>query len=111
MRQILFNVMLALGFFIATIILIAIAPTPAVSQGRNCAPHDVVVERLSIQYGESRQAIALAPGGRVMEMFANLGTGTWTMVVTDTDGTTCLIASGQSYERLDEDIEPAGERL
>jgi len=94
--------------------LIAVAllsvPFMAQAQGQNCAARDSVVARLASKYGESRQSIGMAPKGRVIEVFASLETGTWTITVTLPDGTTCLVASGQSYEALDEPVEPAGIR-
>lgn len=86
----------------------AIGPLPALAQGQNCGNRTLVVERLTSKYGESRQSIGMAPQGRVVEVFASLETGTWTITVTMPNGMTCLVASGQSFEPLDERVEPAG---
>ena len=59
---------------------------------------------------QSRQSIGMAPQGRVVEVFASLETGTWTITITMPNGITCLMASGQSFEALDEPIAPAGIR-
>ncbi|WP_282076841.1 hypothetical protein [Epibacterium ulvae] len=80
----------------------------AQNAGRNCAPRDVVVKRLSEKYGESRQSIGIGQQGVVMETFASSDTGTWTITVTTPTGLTCLVASGQSYEKLAE-VAPAFE--
>ena len=82
----------------------------ASAQNQNCGSRDQVVERLATKYGESRQSIGLAPKGRVVEVYASTDTGTWTITVTMPNGVTCLVASGQSFESLDEPIEPAGIR-
>jgi hypothetical protein len=37
---------------------------------------------------------------RQIETFANLDSGTWTITVTAPSGVTCLVASGQGFERL-----------
>lgn len=86
------------------------APLAAQAQGQNCGNRDRVVERLTTTYGESRQSIGMAPQGRVVEVFASLETGTWTIMVTMPNGITCLIASGQSFEAVDEPVAPAGIR-
>lgn len=86
----------------AIAILMTATATAASAQGRNCAPRDVVVERLAEKYGESRQSIGLGGQGMVMETFASLDSGTWTITVTMPNGLTCLMASGQSYEVLAE---------
>lgn len=77
---------------------------PATAQGRNCAPRDVVVQRLAEKYGESRQAIGIGQQGMVMETFASSESGSWTITVTMPTGMTCLMASGQSFEALAEAI-------
>ncbi|MEP2682666.1 MAG: hypothetical protein ABJP44_13460 [Sulfitobacter sp.] len=79
--------------------------TPVVAQqGRNCAPREVVVERLAEKYGESRQAIGIGQQGMVMETFASAESGSWTITVTMPTGMTCLMASGQSFEALAEAV-------
>ena len=88
----------------------ALLPATAFAQGQNCSSRDQVVERLASKYGESRQSIGMAPKGRVVEVYASLETGTWTITVTMPNGITCLVASGQSFENLEEPVEPAGIR-
>ncbi|KMW57959.1 hypothetical protein AIOL_002927 [Candidatus Rhodobacter oscarellae] len=76
-------------------------------QTNNCADRERVVERLSETYGESRQSIGLAPNNSVVEVFASLETGTWTITVTNPSGMTCLVASGQAFEATNGDLTPA----
>ena len=87
-----------------------VLPIAAQAQGQNCGNRELVVERLTSKYGESRQSIGMAPQGRVVEVYASLETGTWTITVTTPNGVTCLVASGQSYEDFDAPIAPAGIR-
>lgn len=63
----------------------------------NCGPHDAVVSRLAEGYGEARVSIALGANGVVVETFANLETGTWTIVVTAPGGPSCLVAAGEAF--------------
>jgi len=72
------------------------------AQTRNCAEHAMVVERLADGYGESRQSIGIAANNTVVEVFASIETGTWTIVVTQPGGPTCLVASGEAYQVLAE---------
>ncbi|MDP5217439.1 hypothetical protein Q5Y75_09445 [Ruegeria sp. 2205SS24-7] len=90
--------------------LMALAAQQLHAQQRNCAPREVVLDRLSEKYGESRRGIGLVQQGSVMEVFASDDTGTWTITVTLTNGMTCLVASGQSYEALAEAIPARGEK-
>jgi hypothetical protein len=69
---------------------------------QNCAPRDMVVQRLATGYGESRQSMGLGANNQVIEVFASSETGTWTITVTTPAGMTCLVASGQAFEELAE---------
>ena len=76
---------------------------------RNCAPRDVVVERLAETYGETRQSVGLGANSALVETFASIETGTWTITITMANGPTCLVASGQSYEAVAEALPPEGD--
>lgn len=79
--------------------LMMLAASHAHSQtSRNCGPRDRVIERLASAYGESRQSIGLGGNNQVVEMYASIDTGTWTIIITSPNGLTCLVASGQSFE-------------
>lgn len=94
--------------FTATALAVILA-SPAVSQGPNCAPREMVVARLASKYGETRQSMGLGANNSVVEVFASDETGSWTITVTTARGMTCLVASGQAFEQLDETLPPAGE--
>ncbi len=84
---------------IAVLFLTTLA-VPAAAQP--CAPRDQVVKLLADRYGETRRGIGLSGEDAVMEVFASAATGTWTITVSDPRGTTCMIASGEGFEALDE---------
>ncbi|MEI4197400.1 hypothetical protein V8359_16505 [Roseovarius sp. E0-M6] len=88
---------------------LAILSGPLSAQGRNCAPRDVVVERLASAYGESRQSMGLGANNAVIEVFASATSGTWTITVTNVRGVTCLVASGQAFEQLAEALPIPGQ--
>lgn len=96
---------------IRTALIIATLATPAAGQGRNCGPRADVLTKLAANYGETRQSIGMTSNNAVVETFASLETGTWTIAVTQANGLTCLIASGQSFERLTEKLPPKGDDL
>lgn len=75
--------------------------TQALAQ-QMCADRAQVLDRLESKYGESRQSIGLAPNNGVVEVFASDETGTWTILITQPDGKSCLIASGQAFEIMAE---------
>ena len=58
--------------------------------------------KLTAYYYETRQSIGLRNDGSVVEVWASIASGTWTITVTFATGITCLIAYGQSFERISE---------
>lgn len=83
---------------------------PAVAQtvARNCGPRAAVVAHLAEKYSETRQSIGLAANNMVMEVFASLDSGSWTITVTSPEGLTCLVASGQGFEPVTEELPARG---
>lgn len=82
---------------------------PASAQTANCSTREHVIGHLADRFGEARQSIGLAAGNRIVEMFASPDTGTWTLTMTTPDGRTCIIGAGQAWERVEEDVTPAGQ--
>ncbi|MEE2944310.1 MAG: hypothetical protein VX444_03965 [Pseudomonadota bacterium] len=88
---------------LAFALLLAAEMTQAQTQ-RHCAPRETVVERLADSYGETRQSVGLGRDNALMEVYASVESGTWTITVTTPTGMTCLIASGQSFETFAEKL-------
>lgn len=97
---------LALGFG-----LLVLCATHAYSQQRKCGPRERILDVLAERYGETRRSVGLGNGNQVLEMFASTETGSWTVIVTSPSGLTCLLASGQSYEEVAEELGPKGTSL
>jgi hypothetical protein len=67
---------------------------------------------LAERYGETRQGMGLvSPSNNVMEIWANLETGSWTLTATSPGGPTCLVASGDGYQIVTEALPPMGEDM
>ena len=94
---------------VLTILAIAVG-APVLAQQGNCAPREIVVQRLAEGYGETRRSIGLGANNAVVEVFAS-ETGSWTITVTFPNGSTCLVASGQAFETLAETLPPTGEEM
>jgi len=82
-----------LSFGIGAMIL---AGQHAQAQTANCAPHDIITERLITRYGERRQAMGLGGGNTVLELYAS-DAGTWSILITSPDGISCLVAAGRAF--------------
>ncbi len=93
---------LSLGF--AGVILLT-QPAHAAPQ---CGPRASIVAQLAAKYGETRRSIGMAANNTVMETFASAQTGSWTIVVTLPDGSTCLVATGQNFEAVTEELPAKG---
>jgi hypothetical protein len=94
------HVAMTAGLFLGA----AIVAAEGRAQGRLCADHATVVERLASGYGESRQSIGLSADNTVVEVFASAETGTWTITVTVPGGPTCLLAAGVAWEHVAEGL-------
>ena len=69
-----------------------------------CADHEQITKRLADGYGETRQSIALDQNNALVETFANTESGSWTTVITMPGGPSCLVASGEYYQAVDETL-------
>ena len=64
-----------------------------------CAVRDTAVTQLESQFDEQIVGRGLVDNGKAMvELFVS-ETGTWTVVVTDTNRRSCIVASGMSWTR------------
>lgn len=88
---------------LAALTALTLSTTSVTAQNTQCAPREALTERLWAGYQEIRQAVALGPNNFIVEVWANEETGTWTFTYTNPSGTTCILASGESYENLDEE--------
>jgi len=74
-----------------------IAPT-ALAQSV-CSSHKTVTDNLRKAYAETPVSMGVTVGGAVVEVYAS-SEGTWTLMITQPNGVTCLIAAGKDWETL-----------
>ena len=74
-----------------------LAAQPASAEPRICGPHDKIIATLSKQFQEKQEAIGLAATGQVMEVYVSRE-GSWTILVSTTNGMTCVIGAGEGWE-------------
>ena len=70
-----------------------------------CSSHDKIADALGNKFKETRRVMGVVNSTAVMEIFMS-PQGTWTVVVTDTRGMACIIATGQDWQEVP--IEMAG---
>ena len=69
-----------------------------------CLPHEEAIARLQRDYGETAQGLGLGNRGQsVVELFTSR-TGSWTILVTRTNGLSCITASGENWTPTETEI-------
>lgn len=72
----------------------------SLSHGQSmCHERTEFVTELGRKYLEAPVAYGLTSTGQVIEVLAS-GTGSWTLIVTSPDGTSCALAAGDSWAKL-----------
>jgi hypothetical protein len=87
------------------------ATAPPAMAAPNCELRDTLVKQLSSKYSEQ-----LAVGGlqkvqgtqALMEIWASAETGTFTVLVTNANGISCIVAAGTDYFEATPKAEPEG---
>ncbi|MFN4154874.1 MAG: hypothetical protein ACK4HF_09480 [Paracoccaceae bacterium] len=76
-----------------------------------CGKRELVLSHLTEKYGETRRGMGVAANNGVMEMFASAASGSWAITVTLPVGLMCLVASGQGYQAVTEDLPARGRKI
>lgn len=82
---------------------LATAASPISAQGLHCAARDLVVERLESKYSEALTAGGLQGAATgttsLVEVWASEKTGTFTVIMTNPQGVSCIVAAGTDWHR------------
>lgn len=62
-----------------------------------CGAHNELVMRLAQAFQEKRIGYGVSGRDAVIEVFVS-ASGTWTMLVTDVKGQSCIVAAGEGWE-------------
>jgi len=68
------------------------------SQHKLCLERDAIGQSLANAHDEWPSATGLASNGELLEIYAS-PRGTWTLVLTGPDGTSCAVASGMGRKQ------------
>lgn len=91
----------------AALIFGTLALAPPVQARPICAERGVIVEKLENGFHESYQGAGLQSATSLVEIWSSDETGSWTMLLSKADGTSCVIASGMNWQ-FDQKPELAG---
>jgi len=78
----------------------AVMALPALSSARAqliCGGHDDLVARLAAAFEEKRLGYGVAGEAALFEVFVSPG-GSWTILMTDVKGQSCILAAGDGWE-------------
>lgn len=87
---------LAAALASAAVVLAAVMPSPAEAASAQSRRTDVV-KQLGAQFDETQAAVGVTSNGRVIEVFATADGSTWTLVLTRPNGTSQVIAVGETW--------------
>jgi hypothetical protein len=79
----------------ATALVLAVA-SPAMAAPK-CLPHTDIAKLLDARYSEGRVAGGVANGGGLIEVFSTGDGATWTIVVTNPQGVSCVLSAGEDW--------------
>lgn len=63
-----------------------------------CGKREAIVNQLENRYGETRRSMGYQEGRGIIETWANDDTGTWSIIMTNPEGVTCLLAAGEAFQ-------------
>lgn len=87
--------------------LAATAP-PVASAQSACATRARLTEKLHTVYDESLSAAGLQSASSVIEVWSSQTSGSWTIISSRADGTSCVLASGTNWYQVGRKPETRG---
>ena len=103
MKKLVLSLSVAASAFLITLGAHPAAPRaqmfPTITQALICGDRAAIVERLHKEFSEQPFSVGLANSGTLVEVFASKA-GTWTILVTQPGGTSCLVAAGDNWQAV-----------
>jgi hypothetical protein len=75
---------------------------PAQTAQRTCLPHDGVGAKLRSQFGEKVLGRGVSNDGTLIEIFMAQKDGTFTVIKTTPEGTSCVVDFGEGWQTLNQ---------
>lgn len=92
----LYRMSTTLGVFLVTLILCFSFSPKAYAAA--CAPRDAIIKHLKSSYSEKLHSRGLVSEQLLMELYVSKK-GSWTILFTSPKGTSCIIASGNTWDK------------
>ena len=100
-------------YHLAVLALILAVSIPAAAQEQPqqqlpCGDRTKIIAHIAKKFKEAPRAMAITGGNSFMEIFVSPA-GTWTTLITEPAGRTCIVATGEGWEDIA--IKPVGTSL
>ncbi|MBV1868438.1 MAG: hypothetical protein KUG69_11120 [Marinosulfonomonas sp.] len=89
-------------------LLFGMAATGPPAHAASCGDRETLIDRLETQFSEQLIAGGLQSVQSVVEVWASPETGTFTVLVTNTQGISCVLTTGNNWFHEEPQIKPAG---
>lgn len=76
------------------------AQAPAQAQQQQCDERTKVLGHLANKYQEAPVAIGVTSSGGLVEVLSTGDGNTWTIIVSNPNGTSCLLAAGEGWRAI-----------
>ena len=96
LKKAIFALGAAVVFSVATLM-----TAPAATAQQACMLHDDAVAQLAKKFDEQVSARGLTPDGKQMFEIVSSEKGTWTLIVTDVHGKSCVVATGEAWHLVE----------
>lgn len=97
------KVLIAGIFLVATTVaLIGAGPqaAPEPTSQQVCVAHEVAIEQLKDEYSEQVKGRGLTDNAQEMVEVFTSNDGSWTVLITDVDGRSCVVLTGESWHKV-----------
>ncbi|WP_417625372.1 hypothetical protein [Paremcibacter congregatus] len=92
-------------FGIAFAAVLFLLPLPLIAEASPvCGDRQKVIDSLSAKYSEEPVAIGVTSNGGVIEVLKSPQGESWTILFTYPSGPTCLVASGEAWQDLEDKL-------
>lgn len=80
------------------VLLLAAAPFAQAAEEMTCLDRSQMIDTLVDQYGEQLAEVRMVENEGLIEMHVSPRSGSWTALLTDEDGVSCVIAVGKGLD-------------
>lgn len=77
---------------------VLLAAKAAVAEEPRCTTHEKITRQLEQRYAEVPVSLGLSSAGKLVQVFSTEDGATWTLVLTQPDGTSCVVGAGRYWQ-------------